>query len=156
MRHLIRTALTVAAACAASALAASGASASSALRAVGATASVPRTAHLLGPLSQHAELRATVALNPRNPGALSAYATAVSTPGSTEYGRYLTVRQFAQRFGATPGSIAAVRAELRKAGLRIFQPTTCLCGSRGTSDRSSAPSTRNWRPCGCPAGASPT
>lgn len=62
-------------------------------------------------------LPATVALTPRDPAALTAYAAAVTTPGSSVYHRYLTVSQFAQRFGAGPVAIAKVRTALVAQGL---------------------------------------
>lgn len=62
-------------------------------------------------------LGATVALTPRDPAALAAYATAVTTPGSLRYHRYLTVSQFARRFGAGPAAIAKVRSALATQGL---------------------------------------
>ncbi len=114
-----RTTLVLVAACLASALAAATASASTSLRLVGAAARLPREAHLIGPMSARVDLHATVALNPASATALSSYATAVSTPGSSDYGRYLTVRQFARRFGARGAAISAVETQLRAAGLRI-------------------------------------
>jgi hypothetical protein len=62
-------------------------------------------------------LHVTVTLRPRNPAALTAYARAVSTPGSPDDGRYLTPRQFGARFGASAARIAQVRAALRGSGL---------------------------------------
>ena len=58
----------------------------------------------------------TVALAPRNPSALAAYAAAVTTPGSPLYRHYLTVAQFARRFGASTNAIARVRAALKARG----------------------------------------
>ncbi|MGH2888476.1 MAG: S53 family peptidase, partial [Solirubrobacteraceae bacterium] len=58
-------------------------------------------------------MHATVALVPRRPAALAAYARAVSTPGSRLYRRYLSVAQFARRFGPRPAQVAAVRRRLR-------------------------------------------
>ena len=59
----------------------------------------------------------TVALAPRDPAALSQYASAVSDPGSPSYHRYLSVSQFAGRFGPTREQISAVEGELRARGL---------------------------------------
>lgn len=59
-----------------------------------------------------------VALRSRNPAALAAYVRAVSTPGSPEYRLYLTPAEFARRFGATAGQVAAVRGALSQRGLR--------------------------------------
>ena len=64
-------------------------------------------------------VHATVALAPHNPSALAAYATAVTTPGSPLYRHYLTVGQFARRFGASPTDIAKVRAALAARGMTV-------------------------------------
>ncbi|MHB1834019.1 MAG: protease pro-enzyme activation domain-containing protein [Solirubrobacteraceae bacterium] len=58
-----------------------------------------------------------IALSPRDPAALAAYALAVSTPGSADYRHYLTTTEFRRRFGAAPSEVAAVRAALRAHGL---------------------------------------
>ena len=79
-------------------------------RAVGATAQAP--------LPPATRLRVTVALKPRSPAALAAYARAVSTPGSADYRHYLTPAEFARRFGATTSQVASVRDSLRAQGLR--------------------------------------
>jgi kumamolisin len=59
-----------------------------------------------------------VALSPRDPAGLAAYADQVSTPGSPVYRHYLSVAEFAERFGPTPDQIAQVRSSLRASGLR--------------------------------------
>lgn len=63
-------------------------------------------------------LHVTVVLRPRDPGALSAYADSVSTPGSASYRRYLTPAQFARRFAPTRAVVASIRTALRARGLR--------------------------------------
>ncbi len=84
---------------------------------VGRVPSVPAGARFMGMVPAGTRMRVTVALRPRDPAALAAYARAVSTPGSAGYRRYLTPAQFARRFGATPAQIAAVRRSLRAHGL---------------------------------------
>jgi subtilase family serine protease len=81
---------------------------------------LPRlTAHTasLGALAGGTAMHITVALKPRDPAALSAYARQVATPGSSNYRIYLTPSEFARRFGASAGQIAAVDASLREHGL---------------------------------------
>jgi subtilase family serine protease len=78
---------------------------------------LPAGARTLGAVAAATRLHVTVALEPRNPAALASFAQAVSTPGSIEYGRYLTPAEFARRFGATAAAIAAVRDDLRSSGL---------------------------------------
>jgi subtilase family serine protease len=84
---------------------------------VGAVPALPSGARTLGAVAAAAELHVTLALEPHNAAALASYAQAVSTPGSSEYGQYLTPAQFARRFGATPAAIAAVRDALLARGL---------------------------------------
>ena len=73
--------------------------------------------HVVGSLASSTVLHVDVALAPRNPGALAAFATAVSTPGNRLYRHYLARGQFAPRFGPTAAAIAAVERQLRSAGL---------------------------------------
>ena len=84
---------------------------------VGAAPFVPAAARPLGALPGTAKLRVTVALAPRDPAALAAFARAVSTPGSGLYRHYVTPAEFARRFGPTPAQITLVRASLRAHGL---------------------------------------
>jgi subtilase family serine protease len=64
-----------------------------------------------------------VALTPRDPTALTAEADAVSMPGSPTFRRYLSVAQFAQRFGAGAAEINAVRHVLQAQGLQVGAPS---------------------------------
>jgi subtilase family serine protease len=84
---------------------------------VGVAPLVPAPTRLLGILPQATKLQVTVALAPRDPAALAAFASAVSTPGSGVYRDYITPAQFAQRFGPTAAQISAVRSSLRAHGL---------------------------------------
>jgi subtilase family serine protease len=90
--------------------------------AVGSVQAVPARAHVIASLPAMARLRLDVALTPRDPFGLKTFATAVSTPGTPQYGHYLSVGQFARRFGATPAHVAAVAAALRRAGLDVEPP----------------------------------
>jgi subtilase family serine protease len=98
-------------------LAAPSAGAAPSLLRLGHAPLLPSGAKTLGALADATPLHVTVALAPRDPGALKTFATAVSTPGSPIYGQYLSSAQFAQRFGATGAQIAAVTASLRSHGL---------------------------------------
>lgn len=119
------------------------AAAAESLRTVGSVAALPRGAHLLGAVPALTRLRATVALAPRDPAGLQALASAVSTPGSGEYGRFLTVAEFAARYGPSRSAIGALERELRGAGLRIVTvPANHLsvevAGSAGALERAFA------------------
>jgi subtilase family serine protease len=84
---------------------------------LGAVPSPPAAAAVAGTLSATTPMHVTVALSPRDPAALSAFATAVSSPGSKLYGHYISPRQFTRRFGAGSAAIDAVRLWLRAHGL---------------------------------------
>jgi subtilase family serine protease len=68
------------------------------------------------PAGQQLQLR--LVLRPREAQGLAALATAVSTPGSPSFHRYLAPGVFARRFGPDPATLAALRKVLRGAGLQ--------------------------------------
>jgi subtilase family serine protease len=70
------------------------------------------------PAAASARSRATIALAPRNAAALATYAQAVTTPSSPLYHHFLTVGQFARRFGRTGAQLKAARTRLAARGLR--------------------------------------
>src|ERR1700684_2400500 len=80
---------------------ASGQAAQSGLTKLGRAPSLPAGSSAVGALPGTTAVNALVTLQPRDPAALATYADAVSTPGSDVYHQYLTVAQFAQRFGPT-------------------------------------------------------
>ncbi len=108
--------MAVACALAIAVTAASSASAASATR-VGALPALPSGSSVVGPLPSATPLSVTVALAPRDPAALEAFAQAVATPGSAVYHQYLTPAEFATRFAPTSASIDAVESSLRAHGL---------------------------------------
>ena len=60
-----------------------------------------------------------IALTPRSPDALTAYAADVSTPGAPEFGRTLTPAQFRARFGPAPAAVRAIERSLRAEGFHL-------------------------------------
>ena len=65
-------------------------------------------------------LHLTVTLKPRDPAALAAYASAVSTPRvAGPYRHYLSPDQFGRRFGATAAQLRTVRGAFARHGLRL-------------------------------------
>ena len=84
---------------------------------VGSASLVPPASRVLGALPDATKLKVTVALEPRDPAALAAFATAVSTPGSPVYRHYISAAQFARRFGPTPAQSSSVQSSLRAHGL---------------------------------------
>ncbi len=65
---------------------------------------LPGGAVAVSPLSGTTTLRVDIVLQPRNPGQLTSYASAVSTPGSSQYRHYLGERAFVSRFGPSCGN----------------------------------------------------
>jgi subtilase family serine protease len=98
-------------------LAASSVALAGTARRVGAKPTLPAGATPVGAVPQSTPLSVTVTLQPRDPAALAAYAQGVSTPGSSVYRHYLTVSEFARRFGPTPAAIASAEASLQAQGL---------------------------------------
>jgi hypothetical protein len=80
---------------------------------------LPRGTRKLAALAGDTTIRFDVALAPRDPAALSSFLTALETPRSGVYHRYVTPRQFASRFGPAADTIAAVRQWLTDRGLTV-------------------------------------
>jgi subtilase family serine protease len=99
-----------------------GAASPGRVRVGGALPAMP-AARELGAVPAGQRLHLTVVLDAGNGGGLAAYAAAVSTPGSSEYRHFLSVHQFAARFGAADAAIATVRRTLRADGLQVGATT---------------------------------
>jgi subtilase family serine protease len=84
---------------------------------LGHTPRIPAGASAVSALPATTALKVDVVLQPRDPAALTSYAQAVSTPGSGQYRRYLSERQFVNRFGPTGAAVKSVRHALVSAGL---------------------------------------
>lgn len=84
---------------------------------IGRAPVIPAGASARGPLPSASVIDATVALQPRDPAALAAYAKSVSTAASPLYHHYLSVAQFARRFAPGAAEVASVRAALQAQGL---------------------------------------
>jgi len=73
--------------------------------------------------------RVTIAayLSFKNPAALSEFATAVSTPGSKLYGKYLTPAQFRAQYAPNAADVARVQRTLQSLGFHIdYTPASGL------------------------------
>ncbi|QMU70833.1 protease pro-enzyme activation domain-containing protein [Streptacidiphilus sp. P02-A3a] len=79
---------------------------------------------LVGAVSARTSVSVTVSLAQRDPAGLQAFLKQVADPASAQYKHYLTVKQFAQRFGAAPGAAAQVSAYLTGHGLKVGQLTS--------------------------------
>ncbi|HEX5174520.1 MAG TPA: protease pro-enzyme activation domain-containing protein [Gaiellaceae bacterium] len=96
-----------------------GAAAPDGVRVVAPKPLLPRGATKLGPVSPSATVSGAVVLQPRDPGALMRFISQVTDKHSALFHHYLTPGTFAARFGPTPASIAAVKAQLRASGLTV-------------------------------------
>ncbi|MFJ5220791.1 protease pro-enzyme activation domain-containing protein [Streptomyces sp. NPDC088354] len=86
-----------------------------------------------GDLPGSTKLTIRVYLAGQDPTGLAAYAQAVSTEGSAQYGKFLTAAQVQQRFAATDQQIAAVRSWLTGSGLKVTSTTSHYIEATGTA-----------------------
>jgi len=77
----------------------------------------------VGTLAARTSISVTVSLAQRDPAGLQSFLKQVADPTSAQYKHYLTVKQFAQRFGATAETAASVRGYLASHGLKVGQVT---------------------------------
>ncbi len=112
------TALALCAFAAAPAAPVSGATTGPAVQ-VGSAPELPAGTRALGAAPAEQQLHLYLALEPRDPAGLARFAADVSDPGSPLYGQYLSVPEFAQRFGASDAQVAAVRSALGARGLEV-------------------------------------
>ena len=89
------------------------------VRLSGNAAAVPPGAVVVGPTDPSSRIAVDVALRPRDPVALAAFARDVSTPGNPNYHRYLPADHLAAAFGPTPATVRATRSWLVSTGLSV-------------------------------------
>jgi subtilase family serine protease len=85
----------------------------------GSVAGWANAAHRVGstPATQGVAFR--VYLNTRNSAAAAAYATAVTTPGSKYYGKFLTPAQYNARYAPTAADVSSVKSWLASQGFKV-------------------------------------
>jgi hypothetical protein len=76
-------------------------------------------ARVLGQAPSAANVVVQLYFRPHDAAGLKDLATAVSSPGSLDYHHFLTVPEFAARFGASPAQVALVDRYLRSQGLSV-------------------------------------
>ena len=84
---------------------------------IGNPALVPKGATETGAVSSGQHVSAAMVLEPNNRAGFAAYASAVSTPGSALYRRYLSPAAFAASFAPTQSTVSETEASLRSSGL---------------------------------------
>ncbi|MEY9873198.1 kumamolisin [Streptacidiphilus sp. MAP12-33] len=84
---------------------------------------LPAIAHSqrVGTVDAHQSIAVTLSLAVRDQTGLTTFLRQVTNPHSPQYRHYLTVHQFADRFGATAQTLARVTAYLRSQGLTVRQ-----------------------------------
>jgi subtilase family serine protease len=92
------------------------------LRLAGSAAPFTGQARAVGAVAGSARLAIQVWLRPGHLAAAQAYATAVSTPGSTLFHHYLSPDAYTARFGASRAAAGAVQSWLRGQGFTGIQP----------------------------------
>ncbi|MFD7733356.1 protease pro-enzyme activation domain-containing protein [Kitasatospora phosalacinea] len=75
--------------------------------------------HKQGDVPADRRISVAVSLKLRDTAALDRFLTAVATPGTAEYGHYLTPAQFTDRFGPSAADVEQVRAFLTSQGLSV-------------------------------------
>ncbi|WP_042429043.1 S53 family peptidase [Streptacidiphilus anmyonensis] len=82
---------------------------------------LPAIAHAQrgGAIDARQSIPVTLSLALRDQAGLTSFLQRVSDPHSAEYKHYLTVKQFADRFGATAQTVAQVTAYLKSQGLKV-------------------------------------
>jgi subtilase family serine protease len=78
-------------------------------------------AHPVGPLPMERHLQLSISLPLRNQAALKAFLKDLYDPKSPSYRKYLTVKQFTDRFGPTPGDYAAVIRFAKANGMAVTE-----------------------------------
>ncbi|MGW4806954.1 protease pro-enzyme activation domain-containing protein [Kitasatospora sp. NPDC004272] len=96
--------------------------------------------HRQGDVPADRRISVAVSLKLRDTAALDAFLTAVATPGTAEYGHYLTPAQFTDRFGPTAAGVEQVRAFLTAQGLKVdsVSANRQVVNATGTSAQLSA------------------
>ena len=86
---------------------------------------LPQLGHSVatGTVASDRRISLQISLTPRNREGLTAFLRQVADPRSAQYKHYLTVRRFADRFGADAATLAQVTAYLRAQGLDVGAPT---------------------------------
>ncbi|MFD8479159.1 protease pro-enzyme activation domain-containing protein [Kitasatospora sp. NPDC059673] len=75
--------------------------------------------HKQGDVPADRKISVAVSLKLRNTAELDRFLSAVATPGTAEFGHYLTPAQFNERFGPTQADVDQVRAFLAAQGLKV-------------------------------------
>jgi hypothetical protein len=81
---------------------------------------IPHGAKALGAVSSSATVSGSVVLQPRDEAALTRFISEVTDKNSPLFHRYLTPAAYAERFGPTPSTIAAVKSQLQASGLTVI------------------------------------
>ncbi|GAA2144419.1 S53 family serine peptidase [Kitasatospora kazusensis] len=76
-----------------------------------------------GTVAADRQISLAVSLQSRDAAGLDAFLAQVTDPKSAQYQHYLTVDQFADRFGAAPASVAKVVSYLKAQGLKVGATT---------------------------------
>ncbi|MFE9425145.1 protease pro-enzyme activation domain-containing protein [Kitasatospora sp. NPDC006697] len=76
-----------------------------------------------GEVAADQRISVAVGLAQRDPAGLDRFLAQVTDPASAQYQHYLTVDQFADRFGADPATVARVSGYLKAQGLQVGEVT---------------------------------
>ena len=105
--------------CFAISAAGAGAAAPTGTKVLAAKPLIPHGAKALGAVSPTATVSGAVVLQPRDPDGLTRFIAQVTDKHSPLFHHYLTPSSFAERFGAAPSTIEAVKSQLQASGLSV-------------------------------------
>ncbi|MGW2249499.1 protease pro-enzyme activation domain-containing protein [Kitasatospora sp. NPDC001660] len=90
-----------------------------------------------GDVPAEQQISVAVSLKLRDADALDRFLAAVTTPGTPEFGKYLTPEQFNERFGPTQDAVDQVKAYLADQGLTVTEVSANrqVVSARGTTDQ---------------------
>ena len=119
----------------------------------GTAAPAKARAHRVGSISSSSPVAFQLLLKLRDAKGAAAFANSVSTPGSANFGRYLTAAQWEARFSPTSAAVAKARSWLRSQGFRVGsvsadRMTIAASGTAGRVERAFGTSLANYRMAG--------
>jgi pro-kumamolisin-like protein/IPT/TIG domain-containing protein len=105
--------------------------------AVTRAAQIPTGARKVGAVPGAQSVAGVVVLRPRDEAALTQFIASVTSAGSASFHHYLAAGQFANRFGPTAATVAAVKSQLAADGLRVTSVAgdRLLVGFRGSASK---------------------
>jgi subtilase family serine protease len=126
------------------------ASASSRAALAGTAAPAKARGHRVGSISSSSPIAFQLVLKLRDAKGAASFARSVSTPGSSDFGHYLTAAQWEARYSPTSAAVAKARAWLKSQGFKVGsvspdRTTISASGTAGQVERAFSTSLASYR-----------